>query len=77
MCADIHTRNTTKEKILAKEKVNVLTLADILNKSVDGSGYNSKYGLLGSNRATEEKVKLFPENGSTLLTKLKIYLKKS
>lgn len=71
LCADIHTRNTTKEKILAKEKVNVLTLADILNKSVDGSGYNSKYGLLGSNRATEEKVKLFPENGSAFVNKVK------
>lgn len=71
LCADIHTRNTTKEKILAKEEVNVLTLADILNKSVDGSGYNSKYGLLGSNRATEEKVKLFPENGSIFVNKVK------
>lgn len=71
LCADIHTRNTIKEKILAKEKVNVLTLADILNKSVDGSGYNSKYGLLGSNRATEEKVKLFPENGSVFVNKVK------
>ena len=71
LCADIHTRNTTKEKILVKEKVNVLTLADILNKSVDGSGYNSKYGLLGSNRATEEKVKLFPENGSVFVNKVK------
>lgn len=71
LCADIHTRNTTKEKILAKEKVNVLTLADILNKSVDGSGYNSKYGLLGSNRSTEEKVKLFPENGSSFVNKVK------
>lgn len=71
LCADIHTRNTTKEKILAKEEVNVLTLADILNKSVDGSGYNSKYGLLGSNRATEEKVKLFPENGSAFVNKVK------
>lgn len=71
LCADIHTRNITKEKILAKEKVNVLTLAGILNKSVDGSGYNSKYGLLGSNRATEEKVKLFPENGSAFVNKVK------
>ena len=71
LCADIHTRNITKEKILAKEEVNVLTLADILNKSVDGSGYNSKYGLLGSNRATEEKVKLFPENGSAFVNKVK------
>ena len=75
LCADIHTRNTTKEKILAKEKVNVLTLADILNKSVDGSGYNSKYGLLGSNRATEEKVKLFPENGSVFVNEVKSMFK--
>lgn len=75
LCADIHTRNITKEKILAKEKVNVLTLADILNKSVDGSGYNSKYGLLGSNRATEEKVKLFPENGSVFVNEVKSMFK--
>ena len=75
LCADIHTRNTTKEKILAKEKVNVLTLADILNKSVDGSGYNSKYGLLGSNRASEEKVKLFPENGSVFVNEVKSMFK--
>ena len=75
LCADIHTRFSTKEKILAKEKVNVLTLADILNKSVDGSGYNSKYGLLGSNRATEEKVKLFPENGSVFVNEVKSMFK--
>ena len=40
---------------------------DILTTSINGSGYNSKYGLLGSNRATEDKVKLFPEKGEELV----------
>ena len=60
LCCDIHTRARTK-RILKENGANiVLGLDDILTKSVDGSGYNEKYGLLGSNKATEEKVKLFP-----------------
>lgn len=46
-----------------------------MNKSIDGSGYNSKYGLLGSNRATEEKIKLFPENGEKLINDIQSKLK--
>ncbi len=61
LCCDIHTRKRTK-RILKEHGGNIiLGLDDILTKSVNGSGYNEKYGLLGSNKATEEKVKLFPK----------------
>ena len=61
LCCDIHTRVRTK-RILKKHGGNIiLGLDDILTASVDGSGYNEKYGLLGSNKATEDKVKLFPK----------------
>lgn len=59
---DIHTRARTK-RILADAGARiVLGLDDILNAPVDGSGYNENYGLLGSNKATEETVKLFPRD---------------
>ena len=57
---DIHTRVRTKRILKANGAKTVLGLDDILNTSVDGSGYNEKYGLLGSNKSTEDKVKLFP-----------------
>ena len=61
LCCDIHTRERTK-RILKENGANiVLGLDEILTKSIDGSGYNEKYGLLGSNKATEDKVKLFPK----------------
>ena len=64
---DIHTRNRTK-RILKKAGAKViLGLDDILTSSVDGSGYNEKYGLLGSNKATEDKVKLFPRDSQYLV----------
>ena len=62
ICCDIHTRERSKRRILAKGGEKVLTLADILNAPVDGSGYNASYGLYGSNKATENTVKLFPKN---------------
>ena len=58
---DIHTRARTKRILLANGAEKVCSLDDILNAHVDGSGYNVNYGLLGSNKATEETVKLFPE----------------
>lgn len=67
LCADIHTRNYTKKKIKEKGGNTVLGLDDLLTSSVNGSGYNEEYGLLGSNRSTEEKVKLFPSNCQTLV----------
>lgn len=70
IAADIHSRNRTKKVLERAGAKKVLTLCDLLNKSVDGSGYNSKYGLLGSNKSTEERVKLFPENGQEIVTKI-------
>lgn len=61
ICADIHTRNRTKSVLINAGANKVFTLCDILNKSINGSGYNSIYGLLGSNKSTEERIKLFPE----------------
>ena len=60
--ADIHTRFRTKRQLLASGAKTVLTLDDILNKPVDGSGYNEQYGILGSNLATDNSVKLFPRD---------------
>ncbi len=60
LACDIHTRVRTKRVLKAAGARKVYTLDDILTQSVQGSGYNDRYGLLGSNKATEEKVKLFP-----------------
>ena len=57
---DIHTRARTKKLLLRNGAEVVYSLDDILTESVDGSGYNDRYGLLGSNKATETTVKLFP-----------------
>ena len=58
---DIHTRARTKRILLASGAEKVCGLDDILTASVNGSGYNEKYGLLGSNKSTEDKIKLFPQ----------------
>ena len=57
---DIHSRFRSKRLLKAAGAEIVLGLDEILNASVNGSGYNESYGLLGSNKATEDKVKLFP-----------------
>ncbi len=57
---DIHSRARTKRILKAAGAKCVVGLDEILNKSVDGSGYNEKYGLLGSNKSTETTIKLFP-----------------
>lgn len=67
IAADIHTREKTKNKLKENGAIKVLGLDDIMTNSINGSGYNSLYGLLGSNRATEEKLKLFPQNGEKLV----------
>lgn len=64
---DIHTRFANKRLLKDKGAKLVLTLDDILNKPVNGSGYNPKYGLLGSNKSTENTVKLFPRDGQPLV----------
>ncbi len=59
---DIHTRKRTKKKLQAGGAERIFSMDEIMNGPVDGSGYNEKYGLLGANKATEEKVKLFPRD---------------
>lgn len=71
---DIHTRVETKN-ILLEKNANVISLSDILNESLDGSGYNPEFGLLGSNRSTEETVKLFPRTGDELVINIQNKLK--
>jgi len=67
---DIHTRERTK-RILKENGGNViLGLDDIMTESVNGSGFNSQYGLLGSNKSTEDKVKLFPRDCDKFVTEL-------
>ena len=60
LTCDIHTRARTKRLLKAAGAKVVCGLDDIMTESIDGSGYNSRYGLLGSNKATTEQVKLFP-----------------
>ena len=59
---DIHTRERSKRILKEKGAEVVLGMDDILNASVNGSGFNSKFGLLGSNKATEDSIKLFPDD---------------
>ena len=75
IAADIHTRNRTKRILMANGASVVLGLDEILNKPVDGSGYNEKYGLLGSNKSTEESVKLFPNECSELVASIQSKMK--
>lgn len=75
---DIHTRNRSKKLLRQAGAKVVLGLDDIMTQSVDGSGYNEKYGLLGSNKATEDTVKLFPRNCDVVAEELsKILCEKS
>ena len=62
LTCDIHTRARTKKLLKAAGAEVVLGMDDLLTASVDGSGYNDKYGILGSNKATENSIKLFPIN---------------
>ena len=64
---DIHTRARTKRLLIGAGAEKVCGMDDILNESVDGSGCNEKYGLLGSNKATETTVKLFPRECTDLV----------
>ncbi|MCM3638729.1 MULTISPECIES: coenzyme F420-0:L-glutamate ligase [Bacillales] len=62
LTCDIHTRERTKRILKANGGEKIYSLDNILAESVDGSGFNEAYGLLGSNKATEDSVKLFPRN---------------
>ena len=62
LCCDIHTRARTKRLLKAAGAEKVYGLDEIMNESINGSGFNADYGLLGSNKATEDTVKLFPRD---------------
>ena len=75
LCCDIHTRKRTK-RILKKAGASVvLGLDDIMTESVNGSGFNPNYGLLGSNKATEETVKLFPKDCDVFVSEVAALMK--
>ncbi len=67
---DIHTRARTKRLLKAAGAERVFGLDEILNAPVNGSGYNARYGLLGSNKSTEDKVKLFPRECQDLVEEI-------
>ena len=67
LCCDIHTRARTKRLLKAAGGERIYGLDDILTSSINGSGYNSKYGLLGSNKSTEDTIKLFPNECKDLV----------
>lgn len=72
---DIHTRVRTK-KLLKKDGAKIVYgMDEILTKSINGSGYNPDYGLLGSNKATEDSIKLFPRDCKELVVKIQKMLK--
>lgn len=62
LVANIHERNRTKRLLKKAGAKNVYSLDEILNESIDGSGFNPEYGVLGSNMATDTKLKLFPRD---------------
>lgn len=75
LCCDIHSRVRSKRLLKQKGAKTVYGLDDILTSSVNGSGYNKDYGLLGSNKATEDKIKLFPRDGQVIVEKIQRQLK--
>ena len=75
LAADIHTRFRTKRLLKKAGAETVYGLDDILTQPVDGSGFHPQYGLLGSNRASENTVKLFPRDGDIFVRNLQQRLK--
>ena len=67
IACDIHTRARTKRVLKANGAEVVIGLDDLMTESIDGSGYNASYGLLGSNKSTESKLKLFPRDSQELV----------
>lgn len=80
LCCDVHTRRRTKNTIqnaaqAAGQNAAVCGLDDILTQPIDGSGYNPDYGLLGTNLATEDSVKLFPRDCDEVVHAVQRYIK--
>ena len=75
LVANVHDRNRTK-RILKESGANIIYgLDDILNSSIDGSGYNPEYGVLGSNLASENELKLFPRDSQIFVEKVQKIIK--
>ena len=70
LCCDIHTRARTKRILGAAGGEHIYGMDDILSSSVDGSGFNERFGLPGSNKSTEDKVKLFPRDCDPLVKEI-------
>ena len=77
LTCDIHTRARTKRLLKAAGAKIVYGMDDILNESIDGNGFNPDYGLLGSNKSTEDTVKLFPKDCNDFVYKTQEYLKEA
>ena len=78
LTCDIHSRVRTKRILRAAGAEQVCGLDDILNQSIDGEGYNERFGLLGSNKSTEDKIKLFPKECTDLVMDIqKLFLEKT
>ncbi len=75
LTCDIHTRMRTKRILKAGGGQKIYSLDEILSAPVNGSGYNEQYGLLGSNKATEDTIKLFPRDCKQLVEKIQADLK--
>ena len=76
LCCDIHSRARTKRLLKAAGAERVYGLDEIMNTSINGSGCNERYGLLGSNKSTEDKVKLFPRECQGLVEEIQARLLK-
>ena len=77
LACDIHSRFRTKRQVTAAGATKVYSLDNILSTSIDGSGFNEAYGLLGSNKATEETVKLFPHTCQPIVDNIAAALKEA
>ena len=75
LTCDIHNRYKTKKILSDAGSETIYGLYEIMNESINGSGYNKEYGLLGSNKSTEEKLKLFPTTGKKIVTDIQNKLK--
>jgi len=75
IACDIHTREQTKRRLRAAGAKTVYDLSEIMNEPIDGSGHNAQYGLLGSNKAGEDRVKLFPHSCTEFVTAVQQQIK--
>lgn len=75
LACDIHSRERTKRILRANGVEKIYTLCDLLTESVDGSGYNAEYGLLGSNKSTDDGLKLFPRDCQPVVDKIQTMFK--